>query len=150
MLNASKGPAVQSSRVQCDKQLYRLTMKTVLEKQRNLHIRQGLVERLVIESRALAGVDDNTGFFYEGKKVIITTGTFLRGLIHIGAVSYPAGRAGEISSITLAESLRELGFEMGRMKTGTPPRLRASTIDFSSLERQDRDVQPPPFSFSPA
>ena len=148
VLNASKGPAVQSSRVQCDKQLYRLAMKTVLEKQRNLHIRQSLVERLVVEGGSVAGVTDNTGFFYEGKKVIITTGTFLNGLIHIGAVSYPAGRAGEIASITLAESLREMGFEMGRMKTGTPPRLRASTIDFSCLERQDSDVQPQPFSFT--
>jgi tRNA uridine 5-carboxymethylaminomethyl modification enzyme len=148
LLNASKGPAVQSSRVQCDKQLYRLAMKAVLEKQHNLHIRQSLVERLVVEGEAVAGVTDNTGFFYGGKTVIITTGTFLHGMIHIGAACYPAGRAGEISSINLAESLRELGFEMGRMKTGTPPRLRASTIDFSCLERQDSDACPQPFSFT--
>ncbi|MDO9585314.1 MAG: tRNA uridine-5-carboxymethylaminomethyl(34) synthesis enzyme MnmG, partial [Syntrophales bacterium] len=148
VLNASKGPAVQSSRVQCDKQLYRLTMKTALEKEMKLHLRQSLVERLVVEGGAVSGMTDNTGFFYGGKKVIITTGTFLNGLIHIGPVSYPAGRAGEIASLTLAVSLRELGFEMGRMKTGTPPRLRASTIDFSCLERQDSDVCPQPFSFT--
>lgn len=148
VLNASKGPAVQSSRVQCDKQLYRLTMKTALEKEKKLHLRQSLVERLVVEGGAVSGMTDNTGFFYGGKKVIITTGTFLNGLIHIGPVSYPAGRAGEIASLTLAASLRELGFEMGRMKTGTPPRLRASTIDFSCLERQDSDVCPQPFSFT--
>jgi tRNA uridine 5-carboxymethylaminomethyl modification enzyme len=148
VLNASKGPAVQSSRAQCDKQLYRLAMKKVLEKQAHLHIRQALVERLVVEDGAVAGVTDQTGFSYGAKKVIITTGTFLNGLIHIGPVSYPAGRAGEIASISLAGSLRELGFEMGRMKTGTPPRLRASTIDFSCLERQDSDLNPVPFSFT--
>ena len=148
VLNASKGPAVQSSRVQCDKQLYRLAMKTVLEKEKHLHIRQSLVEHLIVEGGSISGVTDITGFFYGGKKVVITTGTFLNGLIHIGPVSYPAGRAGEIASLTLATSLRKLGFEMGRMKTGTPPRLRASTIDFSCLERQDSDPNPRPFSFT--
>ena len=148
LLNISKGPAVQSSRVQCDKQLYRLAMKTVLEKEKRLHLRQALVERLVVEDGAVTGVTDQTGFFYGGKKVIVTTGTFLNGLIHIGPVHYPAGRAGEMASLTLAASLRELGFETGRMKTGTPPRLRASTIDFSHLERQDSDPDPQPFSFS--
>ncbi|MDP2661659.1 MAG: tRNA uridine-5-carboxymethylaminomethyl(34) synthesis enzyme MnmG, partial [Dehalococcoidia bacterium] len=137
-----------SSRAQCDKQLYRLTMKKVLEKQAHLHIRQALVERLVVEGGAVAGVTDQTGFFYGAKRVIITTGTFLNGLIHIGPVSYPAGRAGEMAALLLADSLRDLGFEMGRMKTGTPPRLRASTIDFSCLERQDSDPHPEPFSFT--
>ena len=148
VLNISKGPAVQSSRVQCDKQLYRLAMKAVLEQEKRLHLRQALVERLVVEGGVVTGVTDQTGFFYGGKKVIVTTGTFLNGLIHIGPVHYPAGRAGEMASLTLAASLRELGFEMGRMKTGTPPRLRASTIDFSRLERQDSDPDPQPFSFS--
>ncbi len=148
MLNASKGPAVRSSRVQCDKQRYRLAMKRTLEKEKKLHLRQSLVERLVVEDGLVSGVSDNTGFFYGGKKVIITTGTFLNGLIHIGPVHYPAGRAGEIASLTLAASLRELGFEMGRMKTGTPPRLKAATIDFSRLERQDSDPEPQPFSFT--
>jgi tRNA uridine 5-carboxymethylaminomethyl modification enzyme len=148
VLNASKGPAVQSSRVQCDKQLYRLAMKTALEKEKRLHIRQSLVEHLILEGGSISGVTDVTGFFYGGKKVVITTGTFLNGLIHIGPARYPAGRAGEIASLALAASLRELGFEMGRMKTGTPPRLRSSTIDFSCLERQDSDPDPQPFSFT--
>jgi len=147
LLNASKGPAVQSSRFQCDKQLYRLAMKAVVEKEKRLHLRQGLVNRLIVEDKKIVGVEDQTGIFYGGKAVIITTGTFLNGLIHIGTTRYPAGRAGEIASIELAESLLGLGFEMGRMKTGTPPRLRASSIDFSVLERQDSDPDPAPFSF---
>ena len=104
----------------------------------------------MVEDGRITGVIDQTGLFYGGKAVIITTGTFLNGLIHIGTASYPAGRAGEMASLELAESLRSLGFEMGRMKTGTPPRLRASTIDFSVLERQDSDPDPEPFSFTDA
>lgn len=148
LLNASKGPAVQSSRFQCDKQLYRLAMKAIVEKEKNLHLRQTLINRIVVEDGRVVGVEDHIGVFYRAKAVIITTGTFLNGLIHIGTVHYQAGRAGEMASIHLAESLRELGFEMGRMKTGTPPRLRASTIDFSKLERQDSDPDPEPFSFT--
>jgi tRNA uridine 5-carboxymethylaminomethyl modification enzyme len=148
LLNASKGPAVQSSRVQCDKQLYRLAMKSVVEHQKNLQLRQGLVDRIAVEGGKVSGVIDSTGFFYPGKAVVITTGTFLNGLIHIGTFRTPAGRAGEIASVDLAESLRGLGFEMGRMKTGTPPRLKASTIDFVRLERQDSDPHPEPFSFA--
>jgi tRNA uridine 5-carboxymethylaminomethyl modification enzyme len=148
LLNASKGPAVQSTRFQCDKQLYRLAMKSVLEKEKHLQLLQGLVERLVVEGGVIRGVVDQTGVFHAGRTVIITTGTFLGGLIHIGDIHYPAGRAGEIASLGLSVSLRELGFEMGRMKTGTPPRLRASTIDFSRLVRQDSDPDPEPFSFT--
>jgi len=148
LLNSSKGPAVQSSRVQCDKQLYRLAMKEVVEREQNLYVRQALVDGIVTEGGKLTGVVDNTGFFYGGETVVITTGTFLNGLVHIGASSQSAGRAGEIASIGLADSLRQLGFEMGRMKTGTPPRLRASSIDFSVLERQDSDPDPQPFSFT--
>lgn len=148
MLNASKGPAVHSSRVQCDKQQYRLAMKAVVEKQKNLHIRQAMVERLVIEGNEIKGVLDQTGFFYGAQKVIITTGTFLNGLVHIGGSHYASGRAGELASITLAVCLKELGFETGRMKTGTPPRLKAATIDFSCLQRQDSDPEPQPFSFT--
>jgi tRNA uridine 5-carboxymethylaminomethyl modification enzyme len=118
-----------------------------VEKEKRLHLRQGLVNRLIVEDKKIVGVEDQTGIFYGGKTVIITTGTFLNGLIHIGTTRYPAGRAGEIASIELAESLLGLGFEMGRMKTGTPPRLRASSIDFSVLERQDSDPDPEPFSF---
>jgi tRNA uridine 5-carboxymethylaminomethyl modification enzyme len=148
MLNASKGPAVHSSRMQCDKQLYRLTMKAVVESQQNLHIRQAMVENLGIESGKVVGVLDQSGYFYGAKKVIITTGTFLNGLVHIGASQTASGRAGELASIGLANNLKQLGFEMGRMKTGTPPRLRASSIDFSRLERQDSDPDPQPFSFT--
>jgi len=147
LLNSSKGPAVQSSRVQCDKQLYRLAMKAVVEHQKNLQLRQGLVNRIAFEGGRVTGVIDSTGFFYPGRAVVITTGTFLNGLIHIGTFRTPAGRAGEIASVDLAESLRGLGFEMGRMKTGTPPRLKASTIDFDRLERQDSDPSPVPFSY---
>jgi tRNA uridine 5-carboxymethylaminomethyl modification enzyme len=148
LLNASKGPAVQSTRFQCDKQLYRLAMKSVVEKEQRLHLRQGLVEGLVIENGRIRGVRDQTGVFHGGRAVVLTTGTFLGGLIHIGEVSYPAGRAGEIASLALSASLKALGFEMGRMKTGTPPRLRASTIDFGRLVRQDSDPDPEPFSFA--
>ena len=147
LLNASKGPAVQSSRFQCDKQLYRLAMKAVVEKEKKLHLRQTLIDRVIVEDGIVVGVEDHIGVSYHAKAVIITTGTFLNGLIHVGTVHYPAGRAGEMASIHLAESLRKFGFEMGRMKTGTPPRLRASTIDFSKLERQDSDPDPEPFSF---
>ncbi len=148
LLNSSKGPAVQSSRVQCDKQMYRLAMKEVVERQANLYLRQALVEKIVVEDGTVTGVLDNTGFFYPGQTVVITTGTFLNGLVHVGNSRQSAGRAGEIASIGLAESLRQLGFEIGRMKTGTPPRLRASSIDFSVLERQDSDPDPHPFSFT--
>lgn len=148
LLNASKGPAVQSSRMQCDKQLYRLTMKATVENQKNLYIRQAMVENLVVENDVIKGVLDSSGFFYGAKKVIITTGTFLNGLVHIGASQTQSGRAGELASVGLANQLRQLGFEVGRMKTGTPPRLRASSIDFSCLERQDSDPAPEPFSFT--
>jgi tRNA uridine 5-carboxymethylaminomethyl modification enzyme len=147
LLNASKGPAVQSSRFQCDKQLYRLAMKSVVEKEKHLHLRQGFVTDLIVEEDKIIGVMDQTGLFFGGKAVVITTGTFLNGLIHIGTARHPAGRAGEMASPELAASLRSLGFKMGRMKTGTPPRLRASSIDFSILERQDSDPDPEPFSY---
>ena len=148
LLNASKGPAVQSSRMQCDKQLYRLTMKATVENQENLYIRQAMVESLVIENNEIKGVLDSSDFFYGAKKVIITTGTFLNGLVHIGTSQTQSGRAGELASVGLANQLKALGFEVGRMKTGTPPRLKASSIDFSCLERQDSDPEPAPFSFT--
>ena len=148
ILNASKGPAVQSSRVQCDKQLYRLTMKSVVERQPRLHLHQTLVDRLLVEDDRVVGVEDHTGVSYGAKTVVITPGTFLNGLIHIGTAHYSAGRAGEMASLPLARNLFDLGFEMGRMKTGTPPRLKASTIDFSRLDRQDSDPAFEPFSLS--
>jgi tRNA uridine 5-carboxymethylaminomethyl modification enzyme len=107
-----------------------------------------MVESLVVENNVIKGVLDSSGFFYGAKKVIITTGTFLNGLVHIGTSQTQSGRAGELASVGLANQLRQLGFEVGRMKTGTPPRLRASSIDFSCLERQDSDPAPEPFSFT--
>jgi tRNA uridine 5-carboxymethylaminomethyl modification enzyme len=147
LLNASKGPAVQATRFQCDKQLYRLAMKSVVEKVPHLHLRQGLVEKLVVEDGHVRGVVDQPGVFYGAKAVVLTTGTFLGGLVHIGKIRYQAGRAGEVGAWELSSCLKSLGFEMGRMKTGTPPRLRASTIDYSRLVRQDSDPDPEPFSF---
>ncbi|HQL01545.1 MAG TPA: FAD-dependent oxidoreductase, partial [Smithellaceae bacterium] len=148
LLNASKGPAVQSTRMQCDKQLYRLAMKAVVENSKNLHVRQAMVDSLVVEDGRVAGARDASGHFYGAKKIIITTGTFLNGLVHIGTSQTSSGRAGELASVGLANQLKVLGFDVGRMKTGTPPRLKASTIDFSVLERQDSDPNPNPFSFS--
>lgn len=146
-LNLSKGPAVRGTWVQCDKQAYRLKMKALLEKTRNLTIREAMVERLLIEDGRVTGVVDALGMATRARAVLLTTGTFLNGLIHIGEVKIPAGRAGEFAALGLAAHLKELGFRMGRMKTGTPPRLRASSIDFSRLSRQEGDPHPKPFSW---
>ena len=145
-LNTSKGPAVRGTRVQCDKQLYRLKIKNFLESQHNIHIMQSMVEKLIIENNEVKGVIDEVGTEFYSKKVILTTGTFLNGLIHIGKRKIPAGRAGEFASISLANFLKNIGFIMGRMKTGTPPRLRKSSIDFSVMEEQKGDEFIIPFS----
>jgi len=147
-LNMSKGPAVRATRAQADRQLYRLRMKSILESQENLYIRQAMVERILVKDRNVSGVETNIGEVFNSRAVIITTGTFLRGLIHIGLTSFPAGRAGDMPSINLSHSLKELGFRLGRFKTGTCPRLDAKTIDFSKLEIHGSDAVPPPFSFS--
>jgi len=147
-LNTRKGPAVHSTRTQNDKTQYHKAMKSVLEKQSNLDIKQTLVESLVVEDGAVKGIVDFTGYGYHGEKIILTTGTFLGGLVHIGTSSIRAGRAGEFASYGLAESLRSLGFELGRMKTGTPPRLNKHTIDFSKFIKHTSDTDPKPFSFS--
>jgi len=146
MLNMSKGPAVWSLRAQADRILYRLSMKKVIESQKNLDIKQASVEKIVVENGKVKGVITSLGIFYVAGAVIVTTGTFLKGLIHIGLENFPAGRAGEFPSVGLGDSLRELGFKMGRLKTGTPPRLDAKTIDFSKAEPQYGDDPPPPFS----
>ncbi|MFW6126852.1 MAG: tRNA uridine-5-carboxymethylaminomethyl(34) synthesis enzyme MnmG [Thermodesulfobacteriota bacterium] len=146
-LNLSKGPAVRGTWVQCDKQAYRLAMKAHLEQIPNLTIREAMVERLLVEGDRVAGVLDSLGMVTRAPAVLITTGTFLNGLIHIGETRIQAGRAGEFAALGLAAHLKELGFGMGRMKTGTPPRLRASSIDFSSLGRQEGDLKPRPFSW---
>ena len=147
-LNTKKGSAVISSRAQADRQAYRLRMKSVLEKQENLELRQGLVERLLVESGEVYGVETTFKERFLAKTVIITTGTFLNGLIHIGLNHFPAGRMGDEPSVGLAENLRDLGFEVGRLKTGTTPRLNGNTIDFSKTKIQKGDDPPHPFSFS--
>lgn len=147
-LNRSKGPAVHGTRAQADKQRYRMAMKESLEEQEHLDVKQGMVERLLVEADRVTGVETQIGMQYPAATVIITTGTFLKGLIHIGMVNYPSGRAGEFPSIGLSENLRVLGFEMGRLKTGTPARLNGRTIDFSKMKVQPGDDPAPFFSFT--
>jgi tRNA uridine 5-carboxymethylaminomethyl modification enzyme len=146
-LNLSKGPAVRGTWVQCDKQAYRLAMKAQVERTPNLTVREAMVERLLAEDGRVTGVVDSLGLATKARAVLITTGTFLNGLIHIGEARIQAGRAGEFAALGLAAHLKELGFRMGRMKTGTPPRLKASSIDFSLLARQEGDPRPRPFSW---
>ena len=146
-LNTKKGPAVHSTRTQNDKIRYHVAMKAVLEKEPNLDLKQAMVEKLVIEDGRIAGLEDETGFGYQSRTVILATGTFLSGLIHIGFKSIKAGRAGEFASYSLPAHLSELGFELGRMKTGTPPRLKKSSIDFTKFEKQEVEQDPAPFSF---
>ena len=145
-LNTKKGPAVHSSRTQNDKTRYHMAMKAVCEAQPNLDLKQAKVQHLVVEDNQAVGVKDNTGFGYQAPMIILATGTFLSGLIHIGFNSIKAGRAGEFASYGLADSLKNLGFTLGRLKTGTPPRLKKSSIDFSKFSMQDADPEPTPFS----
>ncbi|HAS54124.1 MAG TPA: tRNA uridine-5-carboxymethylaminomethyl(34) synthesis enzyme MnmG [Nitrospiraceae bacterium] len=147
-LNKSKGPAVRGTRAQADKQRYRMAMKETVEKQPHLDVKQGLVEKLLVEDGRVIGVETNIGMQYLAQAVIITTGTFLKGLIHIGLVNYPSGRAGEFPSQALSDSLCALGFGLGRLKTGTPARLNGRTIDFSKMEPQRGDDPAPFFSFT--
>ncbi|HEX9205760.1 MAG TPA: tRNA uridine-5-carboxymethylaminomethyl(34) synthesis enzyme MnmG [Candidatus Deferrimicrobiaceae bacterium] len=146
-LNTSKGPAVRSSRAQADKQLYRLRMKKALESTYGLDVKQAIADSVVAGGGAAVAVDTNLGVRYRGKTVVLCTGTFLKGLVHVGLVSYPAGRAGDFPAMHLSDSLRALGFSVGRLKTGTTPRLDAKTIDFSKTVRQEGDDRPVPFSF---
>ncbi|RLB80402.1 MAG: tRNA uridine-5-carboxymethylaminomethyl(34) synthesis enzyme MnmG [Deltaproteobacteria bacterium] len=146
-LNTKKGPAVQSSRAQADKERYRLRMKGVLERQENLDIKQGLVDALIVENGAVRGIMTSIQERFLGKTLILTTGTFLKGLIHIGLKNFPAGRMGDPPSNHLSDQLRALGLRVGRFKTGTTPRLDGRTIDFSRLTPQYGDEPPVPFSF---
>ncbi len=148
ILNIRKGPAVRASRAQADKQMYRLRMKQILENQESLDLKQGEVTALHLEEDCVRGVDTRAGVRYGATTVILTTGTFMRGLIHIGLTHYPGGRAGDLPSVGLSDQLKELGFAVGRLKTGTPARLDGRTIDFSKLEAQHGDDPPVPFSFS--
>ena len=146
-LNTRKGPAVRARRAQADKAVYRARMKRILERTENLTIRQASVERLLIDGARVRGVESQIGEEFEAPCVVLTTGTFLKGLVHIGLKNYPAGRAGDFAAMGLSDHLRQLGFQIGRLKTGTCPRLDGQTIDYSELELQPGDDPPPPFSF---
>lgn len=147
-LNTKKGPAVRASRAQADKALYRQRMKGVLENCQNLTLRQGSVEKLIVEHGEVKAVETEIGEQFYGHRVILTTGTFLRGLIHIGDRNFSAGRAGDFAVQGLSEALANLGFKVGRLKTGTCPRLDSRSIDYSRLQVQHGDELPAPFSFN--
>jgi tRNA uridine 5-carboxymethylaminomethyl modification enzyme len=149
-LNTRKGPAVRARRAQADKAAYRARSKRVLERTANLQVRQASVERLIVEDGAVRGVESQIGEVFEAPTVVLTTGTFLKGLVHIGMKNYSAGRAGDFAAMGLSDHLAQLGFRVGRLKTGTCPRLDARTIDYSALEIQPGDEPPPPFSFRTA
>lgn len=148
LLNRSRGPAVQSPRAQADRALYRTEVRQTLEATPNLHLRQGLVVELVIQNGHIVGVEMQDARRLRAKAVILASGTFLNGLIHTGRKTYSAGRAGEPASSELAENLKQIGFTVGRLKTGTPPRLDGRTIDWKQFEPQLSDESPVPFSFS--
>ena len=146
-LNMRKGPAVRAGRAQADRMAYSARMKYVVETQENLDLKQGLVEELLVEKSMVRGVRTREGIDFKSQTVVLTTGTFMRGLIHVGMNNYPGGRAGEPAAEKLSLCLGSLGFAVGRLKTGTPARLSAKTIDFSRLERQQGDKLIRPFSF---
>ena len=145
-LNTRKGPAVRASRAQADRMRYAERMKGVVEEQPGLDLKQGAVCRLLVEAGKVLGVETREGVVYHSTTVVITTGTFMRGLIHVGLNNFPGGRAGEPPSEGLSDHLRELGMQVGRLKTGTPARLNRSSINFSILEPQYGDETPKPFS----
>jgi tRNA uridine 5-carboxymethylaminomethyl modification enzyme len=148
MLNRSRGPAVQAPRAQADRALYRQQMRRELEAIPRLALRQGEVTRILVEDGQIIGVELMDSRLLAARAVVVTTGTFLNGLIHIGEKRFSAGRSGELPSIKLAENLRELGFRIMRLKTGTPPRLDGRTIDFAAFQEQPGDERPVPFSFT--
>lgn len=147
MLNKSKGPAVWAPRAQCDKKMYHIAMKEVIEKQDNLNMVQAEAVEIIADGGKVTGVLTNIQMLYQAKSVIVTTGTFLNGIIHIGETTLSGGRAGERSSKGISPCLERLGFDVQRLKTGTPPRLNAGSIDFSRLEIQEGDNPPIPFSY---
>lgn len=147
MLNTGKGPAVRALRAQADKKRYQMYMKHTLETQPGLDIKQAMVERLLVEGERIKGVVTHTGAIFEARAVVVTTGTYLRGRIIIGDVTYQGGPNGQYASINLSHSLRELGFELGRFKTGTPARIDRRSVDFSKMIIQPGDERPLAFSF---
>ena len=146
MLNARKGPSVRSPRAQCDKKAYQFRAKAVLERTPHLDLKQGNAVRILVDDNGACGVETDLGLRLLGRSIVITTGTFMRGLLHVGLQNKAGGRMGDSFS-TLSDSLRELGFEVGRFKTGTPCRLHGRTIDFSKCSAQAGDEPPVPFSF---
>ncbi|MCP9447567.1 MAG: tRNA uridine-5-carboxymethylaminomethyl(34) synthesis enzyme MnmG, partial [Nitrospira sp.] len=146
-INTKKGPAVRALRVQCDKARYREVMQATLAREPHLTIAEGTVDRLLTKGGAIDGVVTGSGEVIKARAVVLTSGTFLKGLIHIGLNRFPAGRAGESSAEHLTDCMRDLGFEVGRLKTGTPPRLDKNTIDFSVMIPQAGDDPPSPFSY---
>src|SRR5690348_9426188 len=147
ILNSSKGPAVRATRAQADRILYKAAIRRRLERQPNLTLFQQAVDDILLEGERAAGVVTQVGIRIRGRAVVLTAGTFLSGLVHVGLQSYQAGRAGDPAAVTLAARLREMKLPVGRLKTGTPPRLDGKTIDFSVLERQPGDSPEPVFSF---
>jgi len=147
ILNASKGPAVRATRAQADRMLYKQAVRTALENQPNLALFQQTVSDLLVEGERVVGVKTQMGLEFNAKAVVLTAGTFLAGRIHIGLENYSGGRAGDAASVTLAERLRELPFRIGRLKTGTPPRIDGRTIDYGKLQEQHGDTPLPVFSF---
>lgn len=146
ILNAKKGPSVRAPRAQCDKKAYQFRMKWLLENEPNLDLHQGNISKLLVEGDAITGAETNLGVRFSSRSVVVTTGTFMRGLMHVGLQNQAGGRMGDSAS-TLSDDLLRLGFEVRRFKTGTPCRLNARTIDFSKCERQDGDTPVPRFSF---
>ena len=147
-LNDTRGPAVRSSRAQVDRQGYRLRMKRTVQHQKDLSIKEATIEEILIDGNQVVGVKTDSSETLRAKAVVLSPGTFLNGLIHIGLEHFPSGRMGDPPSMGLSESLRQLGFRMGRLKTGTTPRLDGRTIDFSQLTPQHGDTPPLPFSLS--
>ncbi|KLK69895.1 tRNA uridine-5-carboxymethylaminomethyl(34) synthesis enzyme MnmG [Streptococcus agalactiae] len=147
MLNTGKGPAVRALRAQADKALYAQTMKQTVEKQENLTLRQAMIDEILVEDGKVVGVRTATNQKFSAKSVVITTGTALRGEIILGDLKYSSGPNNSLASVTLADNLRDLGLEIGRFKTGTPPRVKASSINYEKTEIQPGDEQPNHFSF---
>src|ERR1043166_9195782 len=147
MLNKKKGPAVWAPRAQCDKKAYQFRLKWICEREPNLDLRQGQTSKLLHKNGEIIGIETTLGVRYQGHTVVVTTGTFLKGLMHIGQNQQSGGRAGEAAATGLSGSLSELGLELGRLKTGTPPRLLRRSINFSKTESQPGDTPVPYFSY---
>ena len=147
MLNLSRGPAVRGPRAQADRDLYKSAIQNILKEQENLYLIEASVEDIVVKNNKLSGVILENYGEVDCKTLVLTTGTFLRGLIRLGTESYPAGRIGDKPSINLAKSIEKLKFSIGRLKTGTPPRILKKSINFNDLEEQKADISPKPFSF---